>query len=139
MAEKSYVTIPVGMERVDALPYEKNTRFLTYEEAEQYATTDPTAYSGQILMVKGDGNNWYTYQIQEDKTLVNRGLVRTKYFTPDQIQNGKLHIKMDLVPSGIISPGNVYFGIVPDGIDETGAYILDVTGFDIQGIWKVVI
>lgn len=57
---KSYVSLPVGYYRVDAEPLEKNTKFETYTEANAYATTDPTAYAGQIISVKQDGNLRFT-------------------------------------------------------------------------------
>lgn len=61
---KSYVSLPVGYYRVDAEPLEKNTKFETYAEANAYATTDPTAYAGQVISVKQDGS-FSLYMIQE--------------------------------------------------------------------------
>lgn len=61
---KSFVSLPVGYYRVDAEPLEKNTKFASFAEANAYATTDPTAYAGQVLSVLQDGV-YSLYMIQE--------------------------------------------------------------------------
>lgn len=67
MSNKGYVTIPVGYKRVDGEPLELNTVFSTIESAVEYATSDPTAYVGQIISVVTDKAD--VYAIQTDKSL----------------------------------------------------------------------
>ena len=51
--------------------------------------------------------------------------------------DGKLYIELDLVPAGLVTPDGQFYGIVPDKIENTDMYVMDVTGIDIQGIWQV--
>lgn len=52
---KKYVKQPVGFERVDDGPLSPDQVFDTLELAQLYAASNPTAYDGQVLGVKGHG------------------------------------------------------------------------------------
>lgn len=65
---KGYNTVPFGFERMDAEPFLKNELFASLEEAQAYATTNPTAYAGQRISVVSDGKA-EDYTIQPDKSL----------------------------------------------------------------------
>ena len=136
---KAYVSLPVGYYRVDNEPLERDTRFTSYADALAYATTSPAVYTGQLLLVKEDSGAWSLYQVQEDKSLQKCTIITSQYVTPENIVDGKIYIKMDLMPKGLVSPSGTVFGIQPDFIDSEGLYTLDVTGLDIQGIWKIIV
>ena len=71
---KGFNTVPFGLERVDNLPFLKNEIFDSYEAAESYASTDPTAYAGQSIgVVDVSGGTTTRYTIQQDKTLKKEG------------------------------------------------------------------
>lgn len=55
--KKSYpfMEFPLSMARQDAFPLDKTTVFGTLEDAQTYASSDPTAYVGQPLSVVTDG------------------------------------------------------------------------------------
>lgn len=93
MSNKGYVTIPVGYKRVDGEPLELNTVFSTLELASEYATSDPTAYAGQLISVLGDVVKLYI--IQEDKSLLLVGtyqLVLDITTNPMIIKHGMKHL-----------------------------------------------
>lgn len=93
MSNKGYVTIPVGYKRVDGEPLELNTVFSTLELASEYATSDPTAYTGQLISVLGDVVKLYI--IQEDKSLLLVGtyqLVLDITTNPMIIEHGMKHL-----------------------------------------------
>lgn len=136
---KAYVSLPVGYYRVDNEPLEQNTRFTSYADALAYATTSPTVYTGQTLVVKEDNGAWSMYQVQEDKTLNKITILTSVYVTPEKITDGKIYIKTDLMPKGLVTPEGKIFGIQPDEVDSEGLYSLDVTGLDIQGIWRIIL
>lgn len=73
---KGYNTVPFGFERVDDLPFLKNELFDSYDAANTYAATDPTAYAGQRIAVvdatSGEAKS-YTIQPGEPKTLKEDG------------------------------------------------------------------
>lgn len=138
MGQKLYVATPSGIRRTDNLPFESNTLFSSLTAAQNYARLNPTAYAGQILSVQM-GNSMHIFQIQPDKSLVDLSAtaITSAYFTPDDIKDGKLYVEMSMIPTGIVSPDNDFYCIMPDRITDTGVYVLDVEGIDIQGIWQV--
>lgn len=72
MANKGYVTIPVGYKRVDNLPLVLDQLFTSLSDAQNYAQTDPTAYVGQIFSVI-EGDTVTAYIIKNDKSLAEIG------------------------------------------------------------------
>lgn len=69
---KGFNTVPFGFERMDAEPFLKNEVFTSLEEAQSYATTNPTAYAGQrVSVVTAEKSEDYT--IQPDKSLKPSG------------------------------------------------------------------
>lgn len=73
--QKVYNTVLTGYKRVDNKPLEANTLFSSYEDAAEYAKSDPTAYPGQILSVSNArGSQIYiitpSYDIESSKEIV---------------------------------------------------------------------
>lgn len=135
---KKYVATVTGIRRTDNQPFEQNTLFTSTTAAENYARLNKTAYPGQILSAQS-GDRMRAMIIQPDMSLLDLTTVSvtSKYFTPESVVDGKLYINMDIVPAGIVSPDGDFYGIVPDKIESTGLYVMDVHGIDIQGIWQV--
>lgn len=135
---KKYVATVTGIRRTDNQPFEQNTVFSSITAAENYARLNKTAYPGQIIAAES-GDTMHAFMIQPNLSLLDLTTVSvtSRYFTPDAIIDGKLYINMDIVPSGIVSPDGTFYGILPDKIDATGLYVMDVNGIDIQGIWQV--
>lgn len=69
---KGFNTVPFGFERMDAEPFLKNEVFTSIEDAQSYATENPTAYAGQHISVVSDGKA-EDYTIQPDKSLKSTG------------------------------------------------------------------
>lgn len=55
LKEYSFMEFPLSMARQDAFPLDKTAIFGSLEDAKTYATTDPTAYVGQLLAVVASG------------------------------------------------------------------------------------
>lgn len=72
MSDIAYNSFVIGLERTYSGPMVKNELFASLTEAEQYATTNPTAYAGQKLSVV-EGGQAVGYIIQPDKTLKKEG------------------------------------------------------------------
>lgn len=135
---KMYISTVTGIRRTDNQPFEHNTLFSSTTAAENYARLNKTAYPGQILSVLS-GDRMRAMVIQPDMSLLDltAASITSRYFTPESVIDGKLYIDMDIVPAGIVSPDGTFYGIVPDKIETTGLYVMDVHGIDIQGIWQV--
>lgn len=135
---KKYVATVTGIRRTDNQPFEQNTLFTSKTAAENYARLNKTAYPGQILSVQS-GNRMRAMVIQPDMSLLDltAAVITSRYFTPESVVDGKLYIDMDIVPAGIVSPDGTFYGIIPDKIETTGLYVMDIHGIDIQGIWQV--
>ena len=136
--DKKYVAKVTGIRRTDNQPFEHNTLFKSKTAAENYARLNKTAYPGQILSVLS-GDRMRAMVIQPDMSLLDltAASITSKYFTSESVVDGKLYIDMDIVPAGIVSPDGIFYGILPDKIESTGLYVMDVHGIDIQGIWQV--
>ena len=135
---KMYISTVTGIRRTDNQPFEQNTLFQSKTAAENYARLNKTAYPGQILSVLS-GDRMRVMVIQPDMTLLDltAASITSRYFTPESVVDGNLYIDMDIVPAGIVSPDGTFYGIIPDKIENTGLYVMDVHGIDIQGIWQV--
>lgn len=135
---KMYISTVTGIRRTDNQPFEHNTLFSSTTAAENYARLNKTAYPGQILSVLS-GDRMRVMVIQPDMTLLDltAASITSRYFTPESVVDGNLYIDMDIVPAGIVSPDGTFYGIIPDKIENTGLYVMDVHGIDIQGIWQV--
>ena len=69
---KAYASFLIGLARTDAEPLIANEKFATLEAATTYATTDSTAYPGQLISVVTT-ESVTAYQIQNDKSLKKVG------------------------------------------------------------------
>lgn len=69
---KSFITLPVGYQRVDNQPLVLDQLFSSLEEATNFAKTDVTAYVGQIFSVV-EGQSVDLYIIKADKTIEKFG------------------------------------------------------------------
>lgn len=135
---KMYISTVTGIRRTDNQPFESNTLFASLTAAENYARLNKTAYAGQVISAKV-GDRTRVYAIQENKDLLDltAAAITSKYFSAESVVDGKLYIELDLVPAGLVAPDGQFYGIVPDKIENTDMYVMDVTGIDIQGIWQV--
>lgn len=68
---KNITEYPNSFERQGAFPLERYSVFYNYEEAEEYALTDPVAYVGQPIAVVGEEVIYYIIDI--DKSLMRFG------------------------------------------------------------------
>lgn len=135
---KMYISAVTGIRRTDNQPFESNTLFASLTAAENYARLNKTAYAGQVISAKV-GDRMRVYVIQENKDLLDltSAAITSKYFSADAVVDGKLYIELDLVPAGIVAPDGRFYGIIPDKMENTDIYVMDVTGIDIQGVWQV--
>jgi hypothetical protein len=62
------VPIPIGYDRLNAVPLDGSSIFSTYAALTAYAATGPTAYYGQICVDTQEGK---AYVIKSDGTLSN--------------------------------------------------------------------
>ena len=51
----SFMEFPLAMKRQGAFPLDENSVFYSMSEAQTYATSNPTAYVGQVISVVADG------------------------------------------------------------------------------------
>lgn len=65
-ASKKLVTVK-AYSRGEPIPLDETSVFESYELAETYAKTDPTAYAGQIITAMS-GTMYKTYVLQTDAT-----------------------------------------------------------------------
>lgn len=78
-----YVDAYVGFRRLDDKPLEANTLFLNQGgtsgivAAQTYASSDPTAYIGQVIVAQSSDNSYKMYQIHTDRTLIEMYTSRT--------------------------------------------------------------
>ena len=70
---KGYITLPIGFQRVDRMPFRNDEVFDTLEAAQQYAAgtskLGKIAYPTQVVSVKETGDNFGCYMINADMTL----------------------------------------------------------------------
>ena len=59
----SFMEFPRAMKRQGAFPLDENSVFYSMSEAQTYATSNPTAYVGQVIAVVADGASTI-YQIK---------------------------------------------------------------------------
>ena len=59
----SFMEFPLAMKRQGAFPLDENSVFYSMSEAQTYATSNPTAYVGQVIAVVADGASTI-YQIK---------------------------------------------------------------------------
>lgn len=75
---QAYVTLPIGFQRVNAVPFNNDQVFTTLAAAQTYAagsdpTLGPIAYPGQVLSVTESGENYGVYFITADMQLQKVG------------------------------------------------------------------
>lgn len=70
MPQPSPISVPKGYQRLDAFPLDATSVFGTLGELELYASTNGTAYAGQVCAVSSTG---LVYVVQSDKSLLQLG------------------------------------------------------------------
>ena len=144
MANK-YVSMPIGFTRLDSAPLENNTVFHTEDGtsgvtlAQQYATSNPTAYPGQLITAQALDNTWAVYLIQNTKLLVKLMDYVDSEFTKDNLTaDNKLLVGSDRVPRGIVSKSTGKFiTISPTLLNSDGRYSIDLSGLQLDGTWII--
>lgn len=64
----AFASMPLSYKRLYSGALDEDSVFESLEAAQQYAA-GPTSYAGQIIGVKGEGNNYSAYIINADKSM----------------------------------------------------------------------
>ena len=70
MSQPAPISVPKGYQRLGAFPLDASSVFATLAELQTYASTNGTAYAGQVCAVSGTGK---VYVLQSDKSLLELG------------------------------------------------------------------
>lgn len=153
---KSYLGMPVGYKRLDGSPLvdcelwmnsgEGDNLVTGYSQAAKYASGDvaqhpdaPTSYVGQYLAAQATDGTVSLYVVQPSRLLLRVGDFPNQEFTAASLQDGILIVANQKVPLGILNKTNGdYFAVAPTRMNESGFYVIDLSGLTIEGTWELV-
>jgi len=120
--------LPLGFERLNSFPLDYSSVFETLNDLQNYVSSDPIAYEGQICYAKDENKSYVIIDILGGLAVQEVGvgssvIENVVYTTGDQLVTGiKTFISSGIFSSGIIVSGSALFNQRP-AVNGTGVLL----------------